>query len=165
MSKPLNLPKSKIIRTLHSAKRPSATTALYTGISNAQREIRLQRYIDNKIIDLVYFSDCYRSSLSQRSIQSKQEFERTITGISENDDFTVTYHPWNSDYHRIVTREKNIKAMTKDPYTPIARLISHAVEGVTTETECSPTLISAKAVTINRFNIKQSPRSSCKFIL
>jgi hypothetical protein len=113
---------------------------------------------------LNYF-DYYRSSQSQRSNQSKREFELTVTGISENDDVTDNYHPWQSEYHKRVIREKNIKSMTKDPYTPISRIISHAIERVTTEIECSPPLIPANAVTVKKINIKQAPRSSRKFIL
>ena len=111
-----------------------------------------------------YF-DYYRSSISQRSNQSKREFEHTVADISENDVVTDNYHPWQSEYHTRVIREKNIKSMTKDPYTPIARLISHAIEGVTTEIECSPPLIPANAVTVKKINIKQAPRSSRKFTL
>lgn len=55
--------------------------------------------------------------------------------------------------------------MTKDPYTPISRLISQAVECVTTETECYTTLIPANAVEIQTVNVQQTTRPSCKFRL
>lgn len=55
--------------------------------------------------------------------------------------------------------------MTKDPYTSITRLISYAIESVTTEIECCSALIPATAVKIEKFNIQKSPKLSCKFIL
>ncbi len=55
--------------------------------------------------------------------------------------------------------------MTKDPYTPMSRLICHAVERVTTEAECSLPLIPADAVQIKTVDIREAPRPSSEFIL
>jgi hypothetical protein len=54
--------------------------------------------------------------------------------------------------------------MTKDSYTPI-RLMSNAVEHITTEVECCSTLIPAKAVKIQTCDIEIAPKRSCNFIL
>ncbi len=75
------------------------------------------------------------------------------------------YHPWSWEYHKIITREKHIKSMTKDPYTPITQFISYAVEVLITEAEYCSTLIPAKAVNIRNFNIQQAPKLSRKFML
>ena len=53
--------------------------------------------------------------------------------------------------------------MTKDPYTPLSRLISQAVESVATKEECCPTLISPQAVKVQTFNIQHAPRSSRQY--
>lgn len=53
--------------------------------------------------------------------------------------------------------------MTKDPYTKIERLISNAIECVTTEGECYPSLIPSNAVTTQTVHIHQTPRPSSNF--
>ena len=88
---------------------------------------------------------------------------RATTVISDNPDPPDNYHPWKPEYHVIVTRQKSIKSMTKDPYTPVNRFHHNAVEELTTESECCVDLIPAKAVTIATVNIKQAPRIIRKF--
>ena len=83
-----------------------------------------------------------------------------------NGNLPAIYHPWESEYSKINTREKKIKSMTKDPYTPLTRLIDHAIERVTTAEECHPALVSGKTVKIETFTIRQTPpRPSSKFLL
>ena len=74
------------------------------------------------------------------------------------------YHPWKDEYSQIITRDKKLKSMTKDPYTPLTRLISHAVERVTTESECCEPLVLAKTVMIRKVNVRQSERPIRKII-
>jgi hypothetical protein len=70
------------------------------------------------------------------------------------------YHPWESDYSKIITRERKLKPMTKDPYTSMSRLVCHAVEKSITETECYPTLTPAKDVKLQTVNIREAPKPS-----
>jgi hypothetical protein len=94
----------------------------------------------------------------------KREYERTTIVATKTSDPPVNYHPWESEYSKIITREKKLKPMTKDPYTSMSRLVSHAVEKITTETECCPTLIPAKDVKIRTVNIQQTLRPSGNLI-
>ncbi|CAF2520710.1 unnamed protein product [Rotaria sp. Silwood2] len=133
---------SKTVKKFHSPKK-STTTPFYSGIPSAQRALQQQRLL-----------------LSRHSTRAKRDLERITENALEDFVVPVHYHPWESKYHKTITREKFIKSMTKDSYTPIVRVISHAIENVTTETECSPVLIAAEAVKIETFNIQQAPRRS-----
>ncbi|CAF1239860.1 unnamed protein product [Rotaria sp. Silwood1] len=134
---------SKSVKNTHSPKKTTATTSFYSGVSGAQRAIQQQRLLR-----------------SRHSTRKKHDLEPIIEDAQESCEAPVNYHPWESEYHKIVTREKYIKSMIKDSYTPTVRVISHAVEDVTTETECCPVLVAAEAVKIETFNIKQAPRRS-----
>lgn len=68
----------------------------------------------------------------------------------------IDYHPWTDEFSKIVTREKNIKSMTKDSYGSWFRLKTAAVESITTNEECCPKLISPQAVKVQIVNIQQS---------
>lgn len=122
-------------------------------------------FISILIYNFLWLFSYVGSASGRRSVQLKRDHEDTNAIATENRVSTLHYHPWESKCSKIITREKSIKAMTKDSYTPMTRLISHAVERVTTDTECLPTLIPAKAVKIETFNIKQAPRRSGNFIL
>ena len=92
------------------------------------------------------------------SIQSKCKREQQNTGTHMNCNIPINYHPWESQYHQMVIREKSIKPMTKSPYIPRTRIISHAIEHITTETECCSELIPPEFVTVTTSNVQQAPR-------
>jgi hypothetical protein len=50
--------------------------------------------------------------------------------------------------------------MTKDPYTSKTTFFTHAIENVTTENECYPVLLPARAVKIEKVNIQLPSRRS-----
>ncbi len=77
----------------------------------------------------------------------------------------VKHHTWKSKYNQVFTREKMKRSMTKNPYTPIIHLIAHANECITTEEECSPVLITADAVCIEKPVVLLGKiKTICKFI-
>lgn len=85
--------------------------------------------------------------------------------MPENAEIPAVYHPWKEQYNPIVTREKFVKSMTKDPYTRMKRLMCHAVENVTTETECCPILIAPENVKSKAVNVQIAPKRSSKIFL
>ncbi|CAF0731891.1 unnamed protein product [Adineta steineri] len=108
---------------------------------------------------------CSEIELTQTSIQLQHDDKQTIPIGIENSEYSASYHPWKWEYHTIITREKSIKPMTKDSYTPTAPLVSHAVQGVSSKDECSCILAPAKAVKIQTLNIQRSSKLSLPFII
>ncbi|CAF0778896.1 unnamed protein product [Rotaria sordida] len=138
-NKSSKLPTLKRVKKTYPPKKSTTPTSFCSGISSVQYAIQ-QRLLR-----------------SQHSTRTKRDVERITEVAQRSSDLPVYHHPWESEYYKIFTREKYIKPMTKDPYTPMTRSISHAVEDVTTETECCPFLIAAEAVKIETFNIQQAP--------
>jgi hypothetical protein len=106
----------------------------------------------------------FSSSYSVRSNQSK----RTVTYAPEILIPPPQYHPWETKYSQIFTREKIKKSMTKNPYTIMSRSIAHAIESITTQDECCPVLLPANAVHIDKpivHQVAKSPRKCISLIL
>jgi hypothetical protein len=157
-NKSANLLQSKPVKEMHSGKKLSTTnsSSLNSNITSVQRVTQKRRYIDKNYFISIFFwlFSYYRSATAWRSAKLKYRRELSIVTLMKTSDLSSNYHPWESEYNKIIIREKKIKSMTKDPYTPFSRLISQAVENLTTESECYPILIPAKDVQIQTFNIQ-----------
>lgn len=88
-----------------------------------------------------------------------------MTFAAEESVVKPQYHPWESNYLQFYSRDTAKRSMTKDPYTPKIHSMANANETITTEEECSPTLISANEVIQHEKPIIHvETRPSCKFI-
>ncbi|CAF3526830.1 unnamed protein product [Rotaria socialis] len=101
-----------------------------------------------------------RSLRSRYSAQSKRVADRTNIYVQETYETQPIHHPWKAEYHKIIAREKFIKPMTKDPYTKMRRLVSHATGSLTTTPECCSGLIAPEDVKEEILNIQQAPKRS-----
>ena len=73
----------------------------------------------------------------------------------------VQFHAWESDYSKSNTRDRYIKPMTKDSYTPDPRSIMQTANEVEVEGECQDQLAPPSELKIRSVKIKLAPRCAC----
>ncbi|CAF1335372.1 unnamed protein product [Rotaria magnacalcarata] len=135
---------SKTVIKVNSPKHPvTPPNSLYSGTESAVRTIQQPR-----------------SLRSRYSAQSKRVADRTNIYVQETYEIQPIHHPWKAEYHKIITREKFIKPMAKDPYTEMRRLVCHATGSLTTKTECCSGLFAPEDVKEEILNIQEAPKRS-----
>ncbi len=150
--------KSSKKSTSHKASGSLVSSSLYSGVPSAKWAIQNSGYLLIFVIDNIEFR-LFRSTFS---------IPDELDGIFASDDLPaleVQYHPWESKYNQIFTREKIKKSMTKDSYTVKKYSIDHANESITTEEECEPELLPFDAIRIDKPVIRQKAKSVGKFIV
>ncbi len=166
-NKSSNFSRRKSARKLTSYKSARSTisatsSSLYSGIASAQRAIQNPGY---GLVCVFVIEDIevwlFRPECSTRSKFSNEL--SVIFGPEELSSSQVQYHPWETKYNQIFIRENIKKAMTKEPYTETKYLINHANEKTTTKEECYPTLLSVKAIRVEKLIVHGEDKSAGKF--